>query len=233
MSTHCLNNRERTLVLGMLSYHSSSFDNETLSFTPRNEDAYAEEEDETSDAQGEESNSDAADNPDEPDTNVDVTRPDRKRKRPGDMPEHSFAFPPVYDDVAVPHIERPMRPKETAKFGISIHCTACEHFGIVAPATPCFHPDFSCHHKMECLQFAKQQSTVGGVLVRNKCSHDQCGHATMCRTCCRRSKHRPYASDVRQEPVTSKCWCKYCHPNFDSGIYCNSCAWVTTVCHHW
>lgn len=237
----CRSNKERTLVLSMLSYQSSGVTNNTpLTFTPHNNDDFSEAEGESSEQ--EDGNDEADGNSNNGIGSDEETRRGRKRQRvedtPHDLPEE-FAYPPTFDDVMLPHRNEQIQSKHNAKFAISIHCTSCQNFGVAAPAIPCNHEAFSCFHQVEPLEFGSSntgmpgRSTVGGILVRSKCSNPRCSGATMCRSCCRRAKHRPYATDLNpEEPVKSKCWCKRCNPSGDGGIYCNDCAWITTVCHH-
>jgi hypothetical protein len=223
----CRTRTERTLVLSMLSYQSAGVGSTSLSFTPHNSDDFSEAEGEDSDDE-EEPVEAAAVNEIE-----DERSAKRQRTKDDAQPEDEyFALPPPFHDVALPHRNDVIRADNT-KVAMTIHCTACRDFGVVAPATRCTHDDFSCHHQVESMDFATgTKSTVGAILVRNKCSN-RCSNATLCRSCCRRSKHRPYTIDLNpNDLVQQKYWCKRCHPDFENGIYCNDCAWLTTVCHH-
>ena len=226
---HCRSG-ERTLVLSMLSYESASVDNKSLTFTPKNDQDFFEAESEDDEEGIDDGGANEEDNGDDP--------PDRKRARLDDTvadttPTDSFSFPLIHgNDIALPHRDGPKRAQDNSKFAIAIHCTSCQEFGVVAPASPCLKDEFACHHVAESMQFADRTSTVGAVLVRNTCAH--CDKATLCTSCCLRDKHRPYASDVNQEePVFLKYWCKHCHASGEEGIHCPTCAWMTTVCHHW
>ena len=152
------------------------------------------------------------------------------------LPDSTFAFPHIHDDCALPHIDEftPPDDNDNGKFAITLHCTSCEEFGIVAPASPCIMESFACHHVATSMNFAGRQSTVGVVLVRSRCCHrfPSCNYATLCRSCCIRHMHRPYANRANQQERYWTCWCPTCNPNAESGIYCPTCAWTTALCHH-
>lgn len=219
----CRSSRERTLVLSMLSYKSAGLDKLSLTFTPYNEDDFSE-------AEG-----DVGDSSEDDEEVQDRSSPNQKRARYDDdvvLPDSSFAFPHIHDDCSLPHRDEftPPGDNDNGKFAISLHCTSCEEFGIVAPANPCMMEMFACHHATTSMDFAGRQSTVGVVLVRSRCH--SCDQATLCRSCCLRQMHRPYANRANQEQRFWTCWCQNCNPSAESGVYCPTCAWMTTLCHH-
>jgi hypothetical protein len=210
----CRYSGERTLVLSMISYKSSGLDYWSLTFTPYNEVDYSE-----------------AEGNDESDDDEHSIPPTLKRSRSDSLTKESFAYPNTHHDCAIPHFDEYIpADQNNTKYAISIHCTECENFGVVAPATPCLDRAFACHHVASPIEFAGQKSTIGRILVRNKCA--KCNRATLCRSCCLRQRHKPYACDLNQESVTRKFWCEFCNPTADDGIYCPSCAYLATVCHH-
>lgn len=225
----CRNKSKRTLVLSVLTYQSAGVGGTSLSFTPHNNEDFSEAEGEDSDDDDQEEAAVEAASI----TNESDDEPSRKRQRTTDAQgtaNEDFCFPPPFDDVALPHRNEVIRSDST-KVAMTIHCTDCHEFGIVAPAARCTHDAFSCHHQVESINFSGTPSTVGAILVRDKCTN--CPNATLCRSCCRRSKHRPYAIDLNpNDPVQKKYWCKRCNPDFEDGIYCEDCSWLTTVCHH-
>lgn len=220
---YCRSSRQRTLVLSMLSYKSAGLDKRSLTFTPYNEEDFSEAEGDT------DGSSDDGSYDEEQDRS---SQTPKRAKRDIVPPDSSFAFPHIHDDCALPHLDEftPPEDNDNGKFAISLHCTSCEQFGIVAPASPCIMDMFACHHVATSMSFAGRSSTVGVVLVRTRC--DSCDHATLCRSCCLRQLHRPYAIGANQEQRFWTCWCQNCDPTAKSGVYCPTCAWTTTVCHH-
>lgn len=218
---YCRVSDERTLVLSMLSYKSAGLDNSALTFTPYNDDDYSE-------AEG-----DIGDSSEDDQDGEDRNSPDRKRIRLVPHSEYSFAYPAIFEDAAIPQRdEPPSQNRDNCKFAISLHCTLCEEFGVLAPASPCISDLFACHHVTELMEFSgRLESTVGVILVRTTCS--ACDKSTLCHSCSLRQRHMPYANERDTDmSIISRFWCQYCHPSAESGVFCPSCSWRTTVCHH-
>ena len=55
--------------------------------------------------------------------------------------------PPTYCDMAMPCRTTPIPYKPDNKHAISLHCTSCNEFGILAPASICWDPNFPCHQR--------------------------------------------------------------------------------------
>ena len=55
--------------------------------------------------------------------------------------------PPMYCDMAIPCRTTPIPYKPDNKHAISLHCTSCNEFGILAPASICWDPNFPCHQR--------------------------------------------------------------------------------------
>lgn len=219
---YCCHRNERTLVLSVLSYKSSSANNDykVLSFTPYNDEDFEETENDGSDEDNDDGEDARHDQVDED--------PDRvKPKRPCNRPQ--FAFPQLFSEVVVSQTDLSTPWDDQLKCVVAIHCTSCQHFGVAAPASPCWHDNFHCHHAFGLLSFGNQESRTGIIVTRQVCSHQDCNKATLCPSCCNRYEHRGKLKSL----VRYKCWCKHCHPGFSDGIYCSEHDWITTVCHHW
>ena len=205
----CRRNDHRTLVLSTVSYRSSALatGRTLLTYTPHPKDDDTEE------------NSDS-------DSRQEGTpkRKKQKMKNPA-----SFAFPYMYDDVALPTRWEPVKRADDAKYGIAIHCVSCEQFGVVAPADICMDIRFPCHDRKRNVMVGKYVSTVGGIFVRTKCSKQDCNHPVSCEAC---SRCVTYPAYERENPSLETTYfyrnrCQSC------GLtYCNACSWLATICHH-
>ena len=135
-------------------------------------------------------------------------------------------FPPRYAEAGLPLRSEPTPLKNDAKFCICIYCTACREFAIWAPASVCRHVDYVCHERGRQLQ--SENTTLGGALVRTKCSLPACNQATACPHCAHQTWHAPYSSVGGHSQVRHVSHCDVCRET-----YCSEHAWVSTVCHHW
>jgi hypothetical protein len=226
---HCTQSDERTLVLSIISYKSSTpppqASGKPLTYTPFNDEDYIEPQvqhvyDEES--SGDEQDADASD---EEFTNNAAN----KRQREEDLVEDSFAYPHIFDEIASPKAYQPIQESEVAKYAVAIHCVSCEKFGMLAPANPCSHEHFQCRLRAKDVTFGGQNVLVGVMMVRNKCYHDNCHCSTRCMSDCRKFRHGLYGDPQTKLPFKS--WCPHCHPD-GNGRYCDGCAWLTSVCHH-
>lgn len=245
---------KRTLVLSTYSYPSSAGGRNTLlTFTPRDVD------DESSD----ESSSDTDNDDDDEQEDDYAVEPQRKKQRldkeQNDDAASSFAFPPVYEDLALPTKWEPLERTPDAKHVIAIHCVSCQKFGMVAPAGPCCNDNFPCHERTRQVTIAARAATIGGVFMRRKCSNEACLHAVSCEACSRAVEHPMFDRDIVEASesgeasddndngneaddddagdsatdgnamiVNHKTRCQTCNLR-----YCNECAWLSTICHHW
>jgi hypothetical protein len=142
--------------------------------------------------------------------------------------ESEVPFPPRYVEMALPTREEPIPMPKDAKFGISIHCTHCRDFAILAPAAVCWHSDFVCHKRGQVTYQDGKEITLGGVLVRSKCSAPNCQKATSCPDCSHRVWHDPYTRTGGSSHVRRSSHCVTCKET-----YCSEHAWLSTTCHHW
>ena len=65
--------------------------------------------------------------------------------------------PPLYCDMAIPHRASPLPYKRDNKHALSIHCSSCNEFGILAPASVCWDQSFPCHQRGLYLSDQQQQ----------------------------------------------------------------------------
>ena len=211
---------EKSLVLGDFSYKSTPdystlrLLHDILTFTPCQEASYS-----TSVSENSENVSF--------DTNV-ITSTRRLPKKPRLNIESEVPFPPRYVEMALPTREEPIPMPKDAKFGISIHCTNCRDFAIMAPAAVCWHSDFVCQKRGQVTYIDGKEITLGGVLVRSKCSAPNCQKATSCPDCSHRVWHDPYTRTGGTSQVRRSSHCVTCEET-----YCSEHAWLSTTCHHW
>jgi hypothetical protein len=166
---------KRTLVLSTYSYPAEYEQFEDLAFTPYEDD----------------------------EQDNDVAEPQRKKQRVAkeELDEaSSFAFPPSYEEVAIPstwrQLDRFGDPSAAGKHAIAIHCVSCQKFGMVAPATPCCNSRFPCHERGRLVTIAGRAATIGGVFVRRKCSNEACRQAVSCEACSRAVEHPIHDEDA-------------------------------------
>lgn len=218
----CRCSDKRALVLSVLSYPSSTTtaQHTLLTYTPQRED---------------EAVSISGCNGCDADTDDDEQEPARKKQRMiENKPEDSFAFPHIHNDLSIPTTWEPLeQDNDDVKHAIAIHCVECKNFGVVTPAGPCCHARFPCHERTRQVTIGKHAATIGGVYVRRKCSNQDCLYAISCEACSRQVEHPAYGreehgSNVIRGTVAHKTRCQHCNVR-----YCNECAWLTTVCHHW
>lgn len=114
-------------------------------------------------------------------------------------------FPPRYQEMMIPGIAK--RHTSNAKYGITIFCTQCREFAVIAPAGLC-HSE-SVHHSMEVptnrtLQLSPPRPAVdppfvvGGILQRQQCTND-CEFTMPC-SYCRRER-----ALVEDGPLSTLC----------------------------
>jgi hypothetical protein len=151
------------------------------------------------------------------------------------LSHHHFLdnFPPLYNDHGIPLRQRAIPYDADCKHALALHCTHC-HFGILAPATPCF----SGNNRFPCYLLGRQLTDkygtiVGGMLVRSRCSVQDCDSATLCGACQSSNQHAPYGTHPTDnhnetDTVQFSSHCSTCHQS-----YCTEHAWHSTVCHHW
>lgn len=154
------------------------------------------------------------------------SRPSKRPKNGTNTSQSPLQFPPRYAETALTIRSEPIPLKTDAKFCISIHCSACREFAIWAPASVCRHVDYVCHERGRQLQ--ADNTTLGGALVRTKCSLPDCNQAIACPYCAHQIWHEPYSSSGGQRQVRHVSHCDVCRET-----YCADHAWVSTVCHHW
>lgn len=233
---HCTNSHERTLVLSILSYKSSTppprASGKPLTYTPFNDEDYIEPQTQyIYDEELSEEDEEDDDSDDEESThNHAPSSTKRQRKEDHSMMEDSFAYTHIFDEIAAPKRYEPIRESDLAKYAVAIHCVSCEMFGMLSPANPCSHEHFQCRWRAKDMTFGDGQNILVGVMmVRNKCYHDQCNCSTRCMSDCRKFRHGLYGDPQTKLPFKS--WCPHCHPD-GNGRYCDGCAWLTSVCHH-
>lgn len=218
----CRCSEKRTLVLSTLSYPSNATSgrNTLLTYTPRGRNKVAERDESGSDT--------------ETDEDEEQEEPQRKKQRVDNL--DSFAYPELHDDLSFPSRWEPLERANDAKHGIAIHCVSCKNFGVVAPAGPCHDERFPCQERTRQVTIGKHVATIGGIFARRKCSNQDCLHAASCEACSRVADHPVYERDVASPngagdlppTVAHKTRCQTCNLR-----YCNECAWLSTICHHW
>jgi len=213
---------EKSLVLGDFSYKSTPdystlrLLHDILTFTPCQEASYY--------PTGVSENSENV----PVDTNI-ISSTGRPPKKPKlNNIDSEVPFPPRYVEMALPTREEPIPMPTDAKFGISIHCTNCRDFAIMAPAAVCWHSDFVCQKRGQVAYIDGKEITLGGVLVRSKCSAPNCQKATSCPDCSHRVWHDPYTRTGGTSQVRRSSHCVTCQET-----YCSEHAWLSTTCHHW
>jgi len=211
----CRCSDKRTLVMSTISYPSNETTggNTSLTYTPRAKDKT--ESDKSDSAAYEEEQ-----------------EPQRKKQRCVNMPD-SFAFPSICEDLSFPTTWEPLEHAQDVKHGIAIHCVSCQNFGVVAPAASCCDERFPCHERTRQVRNGKDAATIGGIFVRRLCSNQGCLHAVSCEACSREVNHPIYDRDAAANgdvspTVAHKTRCQTCNLR-----YCNDCAWLSTICHHW
>lgn len=157
--------------------------------------------------------------------------------------EASVAFPPpLYHDCLSENeqpADHPLRVPEDCRHAISIHCTHCQTFALVAPVVLCWNAEFQCHERChERLNPATNPTSPPPpyCLVRQQCYAPFCERATLCLACSHSTRHEPYnnrANDEeelvdRSSPIFYASHCSTCQQSF-----CDVHAWIATVCHHW
>jgi len=152
--------------------------------------------------------------------------PPSKKRKLGVGAEVSF--PPRYAEMADTMRDAPVRLPTDAKFGISIHCTKCRDFAVIAPAAVCWHSDFVCHQRGRVIYRNGKEITLGGALVRSKCSAPSCQKAVSCPDCSHRTWHDPYSRGGCKGQVARSSHCVMCNET-----YCSDHAWISTMCHNW
>ncbi|CAJ1970266.1 unnamed protein product [Cylindrotheca closterium] len=134
------------------------------------------------------------------------------------------SFPPMEDDMAIPTRSRPLSLKRDCKFTISIHCT-CRQFGVLSPAGVCWNQSFCCAERGRAIG----DKTIGGVLVRQKCSSNDCNRPVSCPQCTHNRTHEGYMDESGESlPVIRGSHCDVCKLTF-----CDEDAWLSSISHHW
>ena len=156
-------------------------------------------------------------------TTVDTNKPSK----------HIIFPPPQYDDLATPTRDEPLEAKPDTSHAISLHCTKCQKFAVVAPAALCWNKDYCCPEKGRHLE---DGTILGGVYSRTKCSVSTCLLPTPCYQCSRSNFHDSYnntggANGIAGEPQRIRRRAASCEPCRQT--YCAEHSWITTVCHHW
>jgi len=146
-----------------------------------------------------------------------------EKKQVKDEALHSF--PPMVEDMAIPIRSHPISLQRDTKFVISIHCTKCREFGIFAPAGVCWNQSFCCAERGRTIG----DKTIGGVLVRQKCSSPECNSPVSCPQCAHSRIHEGYQdNNGESSPVIRVSHCDNCRLTF-----CDEDAWLSNICHHW
>lgn len=111
-----------------------------------------------------------------------------KKKRRVEIEDSSNSFPPMMEDMAIPIRSHPLPLQRDCKFAISIHCTKCKEFGVFGPAAVCWSQSFCCAERGRTIG----EKTLGGVLVRQRCSCAQCYRPVSCPQCAHTRMHEGY-----------------------------------------
>jgi hypothetical protein len=150
--------------------------------------------------------------------------PTRKRQKTEQVENSAPSVATMFDDMAIPTRVHPIAFKPDCKFTTSIHCTNCQKFGIFAPAGVCWNRIFCCAERKRQLP----DKLMGGVLVRQKCSREDCNLPISCPQCAHNSVHGSYEDEREQSlPLTRQSHCDSCQITF-----CDNDAWMSTICHH-
>ncbi|CAB9517164.1 expressed unknown protein (Partial), partial [Seminavis robusta] len=165
--------------------------------------------------------------------------------------DHSSSSP-SYQELAIPIIRSQdnlqsttipqLHPKPHLKHAMTLHCTHCRQFALVAPGGMCWSSKFPCKSRSK--TFSIHESTtsstsktdiktwMGGMLVRTRCSERNCPRPVFCHECSHATSHAHYPTTQQQQPpppqLQHSSRCDHCHLD-----YCPAHAWLSTVCHHW
>lgn len=139
--------------------------------------------------------------------------------------ETIHSFPPMEEDMAIPIRRNPLSLKRDCKFTISMHCIECRKFGIFSPASVCWSQSFCCAERGR----TSGDKTIGGVMVRQKCSNSECNRPVFCPQCAHSRTHEGYVDENgKSRPYIRASHCDTCQLTF-----CDEDAWISSICHHW
>ena len=207
----CRVSTERTLVLSIRSYQSSSVSVSTpkpLTYTPQNQEDYDEEEDEDGTVVG-----DNTVNSNDTEQGNHTERPAKKQRigrqkvvgtnknDDDDNNQTPFSNSLPYDELPLLDVRRPISEKPDSKFAISIHCTSCHQFGMVKPANPCSHPSIRCPHRAR--PEGDDGLTACGVFVAVPCTNHKCDKSPLCQTCASTVSHEGYPQEEEEEEAAN------------------------------
>jgi hypothetical protein len=232
----CRTTDQRTLVLSEFSYKSepgAATDRPShvfLTWTPQMEEDNDNDDD---DDDGSSRSGDDDGHRQEAGTGTGRVSPAHKRQKTGPSSNTTTTarphpFPPMYDEMAIPVRNEPIRLKSDCKHAISLHCSKCRNFGIFAPAGVCWNRGFVCHERGRHLEEDPHGTLLGGVLVRTKCSLPDCHRPVSCLHCAHHPWHRRYEQFYGTTlPIRHTSHCNECEQT-----YCDEHASVSTVCRH-
>ena len=148
---------------------------------------------------------------------------------------------------AIPKRHRPIQPnKSDSSHAISIHCSKCYKFALIAPAGQCWNDLYCCPLRGR-RQYNEEDGGItifGGAFTRTKCSVEKCNLPISCHACSHTNVHDSYNQIIEEggeenseeigESTTQKVR-KHAAASCDTccETYCEEHSWITTACHHW